>query len=133
MDADEIPAGLSVWEREVYQLLVEHVTTEAEVLRGYDDLIENSSDHVRFLLELIAEDEARHHAVYERWVKSFEGLASFDQPADGVPNLAREAEPEQLIPRAREVAGLRAAGRQGAQKTSRSASRTTGGRRSGRC
>jgi rubrerythrin len=52
-----------VWEREVYQLLVEHVTTEAEVLDGYDELIERSSDHVRFLLELIAEDEARHHAV----------------------------------------------------------------------
>ena len=98
MDVNEIPAGLSVWERDVYQLLVEHVTTEAEVLSGYDELIERSSDHVRFLLELIAEDEARHHAVYERWVKSFEGLASLSQPEDGVPNLAREPEPEQLIP-----------------------------------
>ena len=97
MDANEVPAGLSVWEREVYQLLVEHVTKESEVLSGYDELIEHSTDHVRFLLELIAEDEARHHAVYERWVKTFEGLASFVEPEDGVPNLGREAEPERLI------------------------------------
>jgi hypothetical protein len=52
---------------------------------------------VRYLLELIVEDELRHHAVYEEWIETFESFASFEQPADGVPNLVREPDAERLI------------------------------------
>src|SRR6187401_3454441 len=60
----EAPAGLSVWERDVYLLLVEHIAKESEVLGRYDEVMDGAAPHVRFLLELVAEDEARHHAVF---------------------------------------------------------------------
>ena len=97
MTMNETPAGLSVWEREVYDLLVEHIAKEREVVEDYDELLEASTGHVRFLLELIVEDERRHHRVYEEWATTFRSLAWFVEPPDGVPNLVSEAEPERLV------------------------------------
>ena len=97
MTTNEIPTGLSVWEQDVYKLLVDHVAKESQVVDKYDDLLEGSTDHVRFLLELIVEDELRHHAVYTEWAETFKSFASFVEPADGVPTLVQEAEPERLI------------------------------------
>jgi hypothetical protein len=97
MTVNETPAGLSVWEREVYDLLVDHVAKESGVVDEYDELVEGSTGHVRFLLELIVEDELRHHRVYEEWAQTFRSFGTFVEPADGVPNLVREVEPERLI------------------------------------
>ena len=97
MTMDETPAGLSVFEREVYELLVEHVAKEQEVVEDYDALLEGSTGHVRFLLELIVEDERRHHRLYEEWARTFSSFSTFVEPPDGVPNLVSEADPEQLV------------------------------------
>jgi hypothetical protein len=97
MTVNEVPAGLSVWEREMYAHMVEHIAKEAEVVDDYDDLLESSTGHVRYLLGLIVEDELRHHAVYEEWAETFESFASMEPPVDGVPNLVREPEPERLV------------------------------------
>jgi len=94
----EAPAGLSVWERDVYLLLVDHIAKESEVLGRYDELLPDAAPHVRFLLELIAEDEARHHAVFEQWAATFESFATLvTPPEDGVPNLVAEADAERLL------------------------------------
>jgi hypothetical protein len=97
MTINEAPTGLSVWEREVYGLLVEHAAKESEVVDEYDDLLDESEGHVRYLLGLIVQDELRHHAVYEEWAETFRSFATLVEPADGVPNLVREPEPERLI------------------------------------
>jgi hypothetical protein len=97
MTMNETPAGLSVFEREVYELLVDHVAKESAVVDEYDELLERSTGHVRFLLDLIIQDELRHHRVYEEWAETFRSFASFVEPPDGVPNLVQEAEPERLI------------------------------------
>jgi hypothetical protein len=97
MTANETPAGLSVWEREIYDLLVDHVTQESEVVDEYDELLERSTGHVRFLLKLIIEDELRHHELYQEWAKTFRSFGTFEEPVDGVPNIVEEAEPERLI------------------------------------
>jgi rubrerythrin len=98
MDAKDVPSGLSVWERDVYQLLVDHVAKESEVLGRYDDLLADSTGHVRFLLELIAEDEARHHSVFEQWAETFRGFATLVEPGpDGVPNMVPERDPQRLV------------------------------------
>jgi hypothetical protein len=97
MTMNETPAGLSVWEREVYDLLVEHVAKEREVVEDYDALLESSTGHVRFLLGLIVADELRHHELYQEWAKTLRSFASLEEPPDGVPNLVSEAEPQRLV------------------------------------
>ena len=89
MTTNEIPTGLSVWEQDVYQLLIDHVAKESQVVDQYDELLEGSTDHVRFLLELIVEDELRHHALYDQWAATFKSFGSFVEPANGVPDLGR--------------------------------------------
>lgn len=45
--------------------LYEHMDSEREALRRYSDLAEQSPDaHVRFLINLILEDERRHHRLF---------------------------------------------------------------------
>ena len=55
---NEQPMGLSVWEQDLYDLLLDHVRSESEVLDRYGSLVDTAPEHVRFLVELIAEDEA---------------------------------------------------------------------------
>jgi hypothetical protein len=107
MIENEAPAGLSVWERDVYLLLVDHIAKESEVLGRYDELMAGAAPHVRFLLELVAEDEARHHAVFEQWAETFKGFATLDAPPDdGVPNLVPEADAARLVDTLEELLAL---------------------------
>ncbi len=97
MDVNDQVIGLSVWEQELYDLLRDHVRSESEVLGRYEGLAEGTTDHVRFLLELIAEDEVRHHRLYEQWAETIKAAALFVPPDDGVPDLKPEADPMRLI------------------------------------
>jgi hypothetical protein len=97
MDVHERPVGLSVWEEELYDALLEHISAESDLLARYEGLAAEAPAHVRFLLELIAEDEARHHSIYEQWAETIRDLGLFVEPDDGVPNLTREPEPKRLI------------------------------------
>jgi hypothetical protein len=96
MNDHDRPVGLSQWEEQLYDLLVEHVRSESDVLARYEGLAEESSGHVRFLLELIAEDEARHHRLYERWAQTVKALAMQPETEGGVPDLAHEPDPARL-------------------------------------
>jgi hypothetical protein len=87
-----------VWERDAYLLLVDHVAKESEVLGRHDELMTGAAPHVRFVLRLIAEDEARHHAVFEQWAETFKGFATLVAPPDdGVPRLVAEGHAAQLV------------------------------------
>lgn len=107
MIENEAVAGLSVWERDVYLLLVDHIAKESEVLGRYDELMIGAAPHVRFLLELIAEDEARHHALFEQWAETFKSFGTLvTPPDDGVPNLLPEADAAQLVEALEELLDL---------------------------
>ena len=89
--------GLSVWEQDLYDLLLDHVKSESEVLDRYGTLADTAPEHVRFLVELIAEDEARHHALYEQWAEAIKAAGTFQRVDDAVPDLMPEKDPQQLI------------------------------------
>jgi len=89
--------GLSVWEQDLYDLLLDHVKSESEVLDRYGSLADTAPGHVRFLVELIAEDEARHHALFEQWAAAIKAAGTFQQAEDGVPDLLPERDPEPLM------------------------------------
>jgi hypothetical protein len=107
MIENEATAGLSVWERDMYLLMVEHIAKESDVLGRYDELKTGATPHVRFLLELIAEDEARHHTVFEQWAETFKSFGALvSPPDDGVPNLLPEADAARLVETLEELLAL---------------------------
>ena len=97
MNVDDRPIGLSVWEQELYERLVDHIASESEVLARYEGLAEESTGHVRFLLDLIAEDEARHHRLYDQWARTVKEMAMVTEPREAVPDLTREHDPDRLV------------------------------------
>jgi bacterioferritin (cytochrome b1) len=57
--------GASVWEEDLYAHLTEHATDEQATIERYRDLAgEAESATFRYLVDLIVEDEIRHH----RWM-----------------------------------------------------------------
>ena len=96
MTAEEL-TGLSTWERALYGHLMDHVKGEAAMVDRYDQLAINETGHVRFLLELIADEEVRHHALYQRWADTIKAQGVFAEPPDAVPDLVREADPTALM------------------------------------
>jgi rubrerythrin len=97
MNLNDEPVGLSVWEQELYNVLREHVRSESQVLDRYENLADTASGHVRFLIELIAEDEARHHTLYEQWAETIKAMPFIAEPDDGVPDLKPERDPARLL------------------------------------
>jgi len=63
-----------------------HVRDERYVLSRYQELASSTTDPgTRFLLELIVEDERRHHALFEQLRASISGATPEDGPAVPAP------------------------------------------------
>ena len=91
----DVPRGLSVPEADLYRHLVSHVVFESSMADKYEVLAESQSKYVSFLAALIAEDERRHHDLYDQWAESLRGMAQLR--ATGLPLPDPEPEPETLI------------------------------------
>ena len=52
---------------------------------------------VRFTLDLIAEDEGRHHRLYDEWARTVREMVLVTEPGDAVPDLTREPDPDRLV------------------------------------
>jgi hypothetical protein len=72
---DRPPAGLSVSDAKLYEHLVGHIESESGLITEYERLIASPSAYVSFLAALIAEDERRHHGLYEDWIESLKAIA----------------------------------------------------------
>jgi hypothetical protein len=92
----ERPQGLSVWEGELYATITDHIANEGELLAEYDDLAARSSGHVRFLVELIGDDEARHHKLFEQWANALRAFPYGAAGADALPPVGPEDDPERV-------------------------------------
>lgn len=58
-------AGASAWENNLYDLLNSHVAEENELLGAYRKIVDDAgSTDVAFLVQLILEDEIRHHRLF---------------------------------------------------------------------
>jgi len=97
MVSTDRPVGLSVWEGELYDTIVAHITNESDVLDRYGDLAAGSEGHVKFLVELIGEDEARHHRIFEQWAETIRADARMEESPEGIPHLSRERAPAELL------------------------------------
>ena len=88
MDVNDRPVGLSVWEGE-YEFLMDHVKSESDVLARYEGLAEQSTGHVRFLLE------PSRRTRRDTTASSSSGLRPSRawERGDGVPDLVHEPDP----------------------------------------
>lgn len=65
---------IDVWAQQLAHYLQEHMDTEREGLRDYAHLAaETKNDQVRFLINIILDDEVRHHRIFQdmvNWIRA---------------------------------------------------------------
>ncbi len=68
---DESSAGASPWERDLYAHLTGHVQAERSLLEEYSAIAEKTeSKAFRYLVNLLIEDEIRHHRIFAELAES---------------------------------------------------------------
>lgn len=83
---DQSSRGPSVWERELWTHLTNHVTTERDLLEKYSAVAEHShSKAFGYLVNLLIEDEIRHHRIFNELAQSLESEASLSSDDPTIP------------------------------------------------
>jgi hypothetical protein len=102
---DEIrPPPISPFDAAILAHLTEHLAGEAEILDEYRLLAASPDAPVRYLAQLILEDEERHHRVMTELANQFRSSASLVEHPPQVPWLTRSTDRHGL---ARSVRRLR--------------------------
>jgi rubrerythrin len=85
-----------VWAQRIIDRLQEHMDSEREALISYGRLVEAAPDgHVRFLMNLILEDERRHHQLFADMAEQLR--REVDQRGGaGLPEMRRTMDTEAL-------------------------------------
>ena len=85
---EEAMSGATKWERRILNLLEEHIQGEADIQTDYRKLLERSrSASTKLLLQMILEDEARHHETLDRIAKAVKSQVEMEQIEGAVPPL----------------------------------------------
>jgi len=96
-DVTSKPVGLSVWEAELFEHLTEHVATESGLLASYQELgTEAQSEYVAYLMNLLAEEEARHHRLFGELINALRAPVERDV-GPKVPTVENVANPRELL------------------------------------
>jgi hypothetical protein len=84
--------GASVWEQELFDHVSEHLETELGILDDYRKLAEETpSSAFRYLVELILDDETRHHRLFTELadaIRNFAELGGTDWPIPRLGSLS---------------------------------------------
>ena len=84
------------FEHRVLQLLEQHGATEGALLEAYQEVASraDNDDAVRFLIELILDDEHRHHELFERMANAVRAFV-WEVPVEPrLPPAVRRRNPE---------------------------------------
>jgi hypothetical protein len=88
----------SLWQLEMHDHFAAHVEAEAAMLERYESLADSSdSKAIRYLIDLISDDESRHHRVFEELHNAVEAEAESSAVEPRVPSLDRESHPDELL------------------------------------
>ena len=86
--ADASSAGPSAWERDLYAHLSSHVEAERGLLNEYRSALETSpSKALRYLVNLLIEDEIRHHRIFVELADSLKNDALLKGGDPSIPYL----------------------------------------------
>jgi rubrerythrin len=74
-----------VWEEKLLAHLIRHTEGEQDLLASYADLAADAPEHVRYLVKLILDDEARHHGLFQEMVNTLADQIEFRDTEPQVP------------------------------------------------
>lgn len=99
LDLTDLPRDASQWERELFGHLTGHAQREGELLQAYVDAAETtSSEALRYVVQLLAEDERRHHRQMAELAQSLLDGIELKEQTPPVPWLDfHKADHEQLL------------------------------------
>ncbi len=83
---------MSAFDAAVLRQLTDHLGSEAEILDEYRLLAASPDPAVRYVAQLILEDEERHHRVLSELANKFRASVEFVDPADRVPWITPSGE-----------------------------------------
>ncbi len=86
------PSPISRFDAGILEHLTAHLAGEAEILHEYRKLATSSDPPVRYLAQLIVEDEERHHRVLTELANQFRSGASLVEQTPHVPWLTRSTD-----------------------------------------
>jgi hypothetical protein len=81
----------SPWDERLLALFDEHVSGELGLLEAYMDLRDKSPEHVRYLVDLILNDEMRHHQIFGELANHVRSGIDFRDYEPQVPLLRRDS------------------------------------------
>ena len=85
---DESSRGASVWERQLWTHMTNHIEAERGLLEEYSATAEQTqSKAFGYVMNLLIEDEIRHHRIFSELAKSLETEASLRHEDPIVPYL----------------------------------------------
>jgi len=90
-----IPLGLSVPDAELYEHLATHAERETSMMERYEAIARERRGYIGFLTGLIAEDEERHHRLYDAWAASL--AAAAEARLDDPTSLGPEDDADELL------------------------------------
>jgi rubrerythrin len=86
--SDDHLVGATIWQQELFDVIVAHERDEAEVISAYEVFAEEApSDAVRYLVRLILDDEKRHHRVLSELANTIRADATFEERGARIPYL----------------------------------------------
>jgi rubrerythrin len=89
MDQPGVPLhGASVWERQLFEHLTDHTRREGAMLSEYAAIAEaTESKALKYVLDLLLEDERRHHRYFNELAASLKSQAELSADDPAVPRL----------------------------------------------
>jgi rubrerythrin len=85
---DASSAGPSAWERDLYAHLTSHVEAERGLLQEYRSAAQTSpSKALRYLVDLLIEDEIRHHRIFTELAESLKNDALLKDTDPSIPYI----------------------------------------------
>jgi hypothetical protein len=80
----------SPWDEQLLAHFDAHVTGELELLEGYLSIRDSGPEHVRYLIDMILTDEARHHQTFTELVNRLRSDIDFRDYEPKVPYVRRD-------------------------------------------
>jgi hypothetical protein len=85
--------GASSWERDIYGHLTEHVIKEGALLEEYvNAATQTGSKALAYLINLLVEDERRHHSLFKQLAQSLKSTAQLNREGPDVPRMDLDME-----------------------------------------
>lgn len=82
------PIGASHWERDIYGHLTEHIIMEQALLEEYvNAAAQTESKALAYLINLLVEDERRHHSLFKQLAQSLKSTAELNRQSPDVPGM----------------------------------------------